>query len=116
MRPASKCGTWPGYGAQKNYAAALASHDWILSLDADERVTPALAEEIQALLRGGPAASGYRIPASRTISGAGSAAPTGIPTISSASTTAAPARWSEHTVHESIELPGARRDGCAASC
>ena len=34
---------WPGYGAQKNYAASLASHDWILSLDADERVTPALA-------------------------------------------------------------------------
>ena len=32
---------WPGYVEQKNYAASLASHDWILSLDADERVTPA---------------------------------------------------------------------------
>ncbi len=31
---------WPGYVAQKNYAASIASHDWILSLDADERVTP----------------------------------------------------------------------------
>ena len=29
---------WPGYGAQKNRAADLASNDWILSLDADERV------------------------------------------------------------------------------
>ena len=29
---------WPGYGAQKNRAGELASHDWILSLDADERV------------------------------------------------------------------------------
>ena len=41
---------WTGYGAQKNYAAGLASHDWILSIDADERVTPALADEIRALL------------------------------------------------------------------
>ena len=52
---------WTGYGTQKNYAAALASHDWILSVDADERVTPALAEEIQALLRAGPGATGYQI-------------------------------------------------------
>src|SRR5882757_9520950 len=33
---------WPGYGAQKNRAIACATGDWILSLDADERVTPAL--------------------------------------------------------------------------
>jgi glycosyltransferase involved in cell wall biosynthesis len=52
---------WHGYSEQKNYAAALASNDWILSLDADERVTPALAAEIQALLRRGPGARGYRI-------------------------------------------------------
>ncbi len=52
---------WPGYVGQKNYAAALSTHDWILSLDADERVTPALAEEIQREL---PAARhvAYRIP------------------------------------------------------
>jgi len=53
---------WPGYVAQKNRAAALASHDWILSIDADERVTPALAAEIQALLAREPAAPGYRVP------------------------------------------------------
>ncbi len=53
---------WPGYGAQKNHAATLALHDWILSLDADERVTPALAGEIQTLLASGPKARGYRIP------------------------------------------------------
>jgi glycosyltransferase involved in cell wall biosynthesis len=53
---------WTGYVDQKNYAASLASHDWILSLDADERVTPALAREITATL-GGPAAHpAYRIP------------------------------------------------------
>ncbi len=53
---------WPGYGAQKNYAASLASHDWILSLDADERVTPALADEIRATLAAAPAHGGFDIP------------------------------------------------------
>jgi glycosyltransferase involved in cell wall biosynthesis len=53
---------WPGYVAQKNFAAAQASHDWILSLDADERVSPELAEEIRATLGVPPAAAGFRIP------------------------------------------------------
>ena len=53
---------WPGYAAQKNYAASIAGHDWILSLDADERITPALADEIKATLGGPPAALGYRVP------------------------------------------------------
>ncbi len=48
---------WRGYGPQKNRAAELASNDWILSLDADERVTPELAEAIAALpAEPGPAA------------------------------------------------------------
>lgn len=53
---------WPGYVDQKNRAAAEASYDWILSIDADERVSPELAAEIQALLHGDPAAAGYRVP------------------------------------------------------
>ena len=52
---------WPGYVDQKNHAASLASHDWILSLDADERVTPALAASIRATLAGSPACAVYRI-------------------------------------------------------
>jgi glycosyltransferase involved in cell wall biosynthesis len=52
---------WPGYSAQKNFAADQASHDWVLSMDADERVTPALAAEIRALLARGPELKGYRI-------------------------------------------------------
>ena len=52
---------WEGYVAQKNAAAALASHDWILSLDADERVTPALAKDIRAALDN-PQYAAYRIP------------------------------------------------------
>jgi glycosyltransferase involved in cell wall biosynthesis len=53
---------WPGYVAQKNYAASIASHDWILSLDADERVTPPLAAEIKSRLAGAPDHAGYRMP------------------------------------------------------
>jgi glycosyltransferase involved in cell wall biosynthesis len=52
---------WRGYSDQKNFAAEQASHDWVLSVDADERVTPALATEIRALLQRGPEARGYRI-------------------------------------------------------
>jgi len=53
---------WPGYVAQKNYAASIASHDWVLSLDADERVTPELAEDIRSTLSGAPAHAAYRLP------------------------------------------------------
>ena len=51
---------WQGYVAQKNLAASLASHDWILSLDADERVTPALATAIRSAV-GHPEHAAYRV-------------------------------------------------------
>jgi glycosyltransferase involved in cell wall biosynthesis len=53
---------WAGYGDQKNFAASQASHDWILSLDADERVTPALADEVRAALATDPPCQAYRVP------------------------------------------------------
>lgn len=53
---------WPGYAAQKNWAAGEVASDWILSVDADERVSPALAREIQDVLRSAPAAAGFRLP------------------------------------------------------
>jgi glycosyltransferase involved in cell wall biosynthesis len=53
---------WPGYVDQKNYAASIASHDWILSLDADERVTPPLADEIRTRLAAAPREAAFRIP------------------------------------------------------
>jgi glycosyltransferase involved in cell wall biosynthesis len=54
--------TWTGYVDQKNFAAARASNDWIFSLDADERIPPALASEIRSLLSTDPPRSGYRVP------------------------------------------------------
>ncbi|MEW6321345.1 MAG: glycosyltransferase family 2 protein [Acidobacteriota bacterium] len=54
---------WPGYVAQKNFAAGEARHDWILSLDADERVSEPLRDEILELMRSDAVlAAGYRIP------------------------------------------------------
>src|SRR5437879_1142753 len=53
---------WSGYGPQKNFAMAQATADWILIVDADERASDELREEIRALLqRPGPAIA-YRIP------------------------------------------------------
>jgi len=48
---------WPGFGPQKNRALALATQPWVLSIDADERVTEALRDEILSVVRG-PAESG----------------------------------------------------------
>ena len=41
---------WPGFGPQKNRALDLATGEWVLSIDADERVTPELRAEIEAVL------------------------------------------------------------------
>jgi len=41
---------WPGFGPQKNRALDAATGDWVLSLDADEWIEPALAAEIQAVI------------------------------------------------------------------
>lgn len=53
---------WPGFGPQKNRALALATGDWILSIDADERVTPELCQEIQLILNAPNSRDSYLIP------------------------------------------------------
>jgi glycosyltransferase involved in cell wall biosynthesis len=53
---------WTGWIDQKNFAAGLSANDWIFSLDADERITPALAQEVRAVLAAEPAHAAYRIP------------------------------------------------------
>lgn len=53
---------WPGFGVQKNRALGYASKEWVLSIDADERVTPGLRAAIEAALRNDAGAcSAYRV-------------------------------------------------------
>ncbi len=59
---------WPGFGEQKNRALALATKSWVLSLDADERVTPELQKEILQVIKGNAKAS-YRMPRSSSYCG-----------------------------------------------
>lgn len=55
---------WPGYGAQKNFGLDRATGDWVLIVDADERVTEELRTEIQRVLSGGAGrgVQAFRIP------------------------------------------------------
>jgi glycosyltransferase involved in cell wall biosynthesis len=57
-----------GFGAQKNFALSLASGEWVLSVDADERVSPALAAEITTAI-GKSGADGYEMPRSSSFLG-----------------------------------------------
>jgi glycosyltransferase involved in cell wall biosynthesis len=52
---------WHGFGAQKNLALSLAGGDWVLSIDADERVSPALAQAIEDAV-GRHGVDGYEMP------------------------------------------------------
>lgn len=52
---------WPGYGPQKVYAESLCRNPWLLNVDADEVVSPALAREFAALLATDPAPGAYSV-------------------------------------------------------
>ena len=53
---------WPGFGPQKNRALDLATGEWVLSLDADERLTPALKSEILMAIHHGAHLDCFAIP------------------------------------------------------
>jgi glycosyltransferase involved in cell wall biosynthesis len=55
------CADWPGHAAQKQRATALAEHDWVLGLDADEEVDAELAEALRAGSWEGKGFSAYRV-------------------------------------------------------
>jgi glycosyltransferase involved in cell wall biosynthesis len=57
-----------GFGRQFNQALSLAQGDWVLSVDADERISPALAAEIQKAVREGTF-DGYEMPRSSSFCG-----------------------------------------------
>ncbi len=54
---------WEGFGRAKNYALNHCSGDWVFWLDADERVTPELAEEVRSVISAGDESfQGYSVP------------------------------------------------------
>jgi glycosyltransferase involved in cell wall biosynthesis len=59
---------WRGFGPQKNLALSLATGDWVLSVDADERVSAGLAAEIRRAITEG-LAEGYEMPRLSTFCG-----------------------------------------------
>jgi glycosyltransferase involved in cell wall biosynthesis len=97
---------WEGYSAQKNFAASLASNDWILSLDADERVTPELAHEIRELMQRGPEARGYRISRVTYYLGRWLHSTDWYPDYQLRLYDRRRGKWNARRVHESFELDG----------
>jgi len=99
---------WPGYVDQKNYAAGLASHDWIFSLDADERIPPALAGEIRQLLSTEPPIRAYRVPRVTFHLGRWVRTTDFYPDFQTRLYDRRAARWRGKYVHESVALDGGR--------
>lgn len=95
---------WPGFSAQKNYAASIASNDWILSIDADERVTPELADQIKALLTSEPPQRGYRLPRISWYLGRWIRGTDWYPDYQLRLYDRRAGEWSERRVHESVSL------------
>lgn len=100
---------WLGYGRQRNFASTLAAHPWILFLDADERLSPELASEIQARmpeLARDPSSVGL-LPRATQFMGAPMRWYRPMRREYKARLyQAAHARWSEPRVHESLQYRG----------
>jgi glycosyltransferase involved in cell wall biosynthesis len=104
---------WLGFSRQKNHAASLAKHDWILSLDADEVVTPAMAADIVDVLNAQPdPTTGFALDRRGIFFGAE------LPNLERRSTRTACVRlynrtwsgWDEQmAIHEVVRVPGAIR-------
>lgn len=103
---------WPGYVAQKNFAAEQASHDWIFSLDADERVSDALATELRQIGTSGghmpapPDVAGYRIPRMTFHLGRWLRSTDWYPDYQLRLYDRRRARWAGRLVHESVKADG----------
>jgi glycosyltransferase involved in cell wall biosynthesis len=98
---------WPGYAAQRNVALSAARHDWVLCLDADERVTPGLRDEIQAARAGGFAPyDGYRMPRVAFYLGRWIRGTDWYPDRQLRLFDRRKGRWQETLIHESVRVQG----------
>lgn len=92
---------WRGFGPQKQFAVEQATHDWVLCLDADERVSPALAQSIEAALAD-PSHGAYRFPRCNRFMGRYLRHGEGYPDWSLRLFDRRQARWSDDAVHEKV--------------
>lgn len=98
---------WQGFGPQKQKAEEACTHDWLLNLDADEVVTPALAAEIRALFASEPPHAFYALPRALVYPGRSTPAPTRRDqAVRLYNRTRG--RFSDKPVHESVVTGGAR--------
>jgi len=96
---------WRGFGPQKQYAVEQAAHDWVLCLDADERVTPRLQESILKALTA-PNQHAYRFPRCNLFLGRRLRHGEGYPDWSLRLFDRRRARWSDDAVHEKVISAG----------
>ena len=103
---------WLGFGPQKQFAVDAASHDWVLCLDADERVTPELQAAIENALKD-PSTAAFRFARCNRFLGRYLRHGEGYPDWSLRLFDRRQARWSDDAVHEKVitqgrigELPG----------
>jgi glycosyltransferase involved in cell wall biosynthesis len=92
---------WLGFGLQKQFAVEQARNDWVLCVDADERVSPELAGSIQAALAA-PASPVYRMARRNRFLGRWLAHGEGYPDWSPRLFNRMNARWSDDLVHEKV--------------
>ena len=105
---------WTGFGPQKQFGVDAASHDWVLCLDADERVTPALARSLEALFaHGEPDRAAYEVARRNRFLGRWLAHGEGYPDRIVRLFDRRRARWSSDAVHEHVVASGpvGRLDG-----
>jgi glycosyltransferase involved in cell wall biosynthesis len=96
---------WAGFGAQKGFAVGAARHDWVLCLDADERVTPELARSIAAAIAA-PAAPAYAVARRNRFLGRWLAHGEGYPDWNVRLFDRRRARWTSDPVHEHVVADG----------
>jgi glycosyltransferase involved in cell wall biosynthesis len=96
---------WLGFGPQKQYAVSQARHDWVLCIDADERVPAELADVIRATLAQ-PAYGAYAMPRSNFFMGRYLRHGEGYPDWSLRLFDRRRARWSDDVVHEKVLTQG----------
>lgn len=96
-----------GFGAQKQFAVAAARHDWVLCLDADERVTPELAASIASVFaRENPGASAFAVARRNRFLGRWLHHGEGYPDWNVRLFDRRWARWSDDVVHERVIVDG----------